>query len=72
MNGSQQLTNIGCLLNCSPFDAFETVSPWTLNLMNQLDWLAKALHLDPVVAASLELGLWAHTKTFYKGAGGLN
>lgn len=49
--------HVGYLSNCSAFDVFETVSSWTLNLMNQLDWTAKELHLDPVVAASLVLGL---------------
>lgn len=49
--------NVGYLFNCSQFNVSETVSSWTLNLMNQLDRTAKELHLDPVVAASLVLGL---------------
>lgn len=44
----------------SAFDVFETVSSWTLNLMNQPDWTAKELHVDPVV---LLPWYWAYRHT---------
>lgn len=52
--------NVGYLFNCSAFAVFETVSSWTLNLMNQLDWTAKELHLDSVV---LLPWYWAYRRT---------